>query len=91
MTGLDPHFAALTAPGAPFEIGERDGLRQFLRMPGDLNAVIEGARSHGARTFIVEEADDGSNRRLSFDEVFALRDRLAALLSLLTGRPARAM
>ena len=23
MTGLDPHFAALTAPGAPFEIGEK--------------------------------------------------------------------
>jgi len=85
VTGLDPHFAALTAPGAPFEIGERDGLRQFLRMPGDLNAVIEGARSHGARTFIVEEADDGSNRRLSFDEVFALRDRLAALLQIRRG------
>ncbi len=85
MIGLDPHFAALTAPGAPFEIGEREGLRQFLRMPCDLNAMIEGARIHGGRTFIVEEADDGSNRRLSFDEVFALRDRLAALLQIRRG------
>ena len=85
MTGPDPHFAALTAPGAPFEIGERDGLRQFLRVPGDLNAMIEGARIHGGRTFIVEEADDGSNRRLSFDEVFALRDQLAALLQIRRG------
>jgi len=85
MSGLDPHFAALTAPGAPFEIGERDGLRQFLHVPGDLNTMIEGARVHGAKTFIVEEADDGSDRRLSFDEVFALRDRLVPLLQIHRG------
>lgn len=85
MTGLDPHFAALTAPGAPFEIGERDGLRQFLRAPVDLNAMIETARVHGAKTFIVEEADDGTDRRLSFDEVFALRDRLVPLLQIHRG------
>lgn len=85
MTGLDPHFAALTAPGAPFEIGERDGLRQFLHAPGDLNAMIETARAHGPKTFIVEEADDGSDRRLSFDEVFALRDRLVPLLQIHRG------
>lgn len=85
MTGLDPHFAALTAPGAPFEIGERNGLRQFLRAPTDLNAMIETARVHGSRTFIVEEADDGTDRRLSFDEVFALRDRLVPLLQIHRG------
>lgn len=85
MTGLDPHFAALTAPGAPFEIGERDGLRQFLRAPVDLNAMIETARVHGAKAFIVEEADDGTDRRLSFDEVFALRDRLVPLLQIHRG------
>ncbi len=85
MTGPDPHFARLTAPGAPFEIGERDGLRQFLRAPTDLNAMIETARVHGSKTFIVEEADDGSDRRLSFDEVFALRDRLTPLLQIRRG------
>jgi len=85
MTGPDPHFTALTAPGAPFEIGERDGLRQFLRAPGDLNAMIESARVHGSRTFIVEEADDGSDRRLTYDEVFALRDRLVPLLQIHRG------
>ena len=85
MTGLDPHFAALTAPGAPFEIGEKGGLRQFLRAPSDLNAMIEAARAHGPKTFIVEEADDGTDRRLSFDEVFALRDRLVPLLQIHRG------
>ncbi|MDE2406210.1 MAG: AMP-binding protein, partial [Sphingomonadales bacterium] len=85
MTALDPHFVALTAPGAPFEIGERDGLRQFLRVPGDLDAMIETARAHGSKTFLVEEADDGSDRRLSYDEVFALRDRLVPLLQIHRG------
>ena len=85
MTGLDPHFLALTAPGAPFEIGEVDGLRQFLRAPADLNAMIETARRHGDKTFIVEEADDGSHRRLTFAEVFALRDRLVPLLQIHRG------
>ena len=41
MSGGDPHFLALTAPGAPFEIGERGGQRQFLHAPGDLNTMIE--------------------------------------------------
>ena len=85
MTGLDPHFVALTAPGAPFEIGEKDGLRQFLPVPTDLNAMIEAARAHGSKTFIVEEADDGTDRRLSFEEVFALRDRLVPLLQIHRG------
>ena len=85
MTELDPHFVALTAPGAPFEIGERDGQRQFLRMPADLNAMIETARVHGPKTFIVEEADDGTDRRLTYDEVFALRDRLVPLMQIHRG------
>lgn len=85
MSGLDPHFLALTAPDAAFAIGERDGLRQFLRAPGNLNAMIESARRHGDRTFIVEEADDGTIRRLTFDEVFALRDRLVPLLQIHAG------
>jgi len=85
MTGLDPHFVALTAPGAPFEIGERDGLRQFMAAPPDLNTMIERARVYAGKTFIVEEADDGSERRLTFDEVFALRDRLVPLLQIHRG------
>ena len=85
MTELDPHFVALTGPGASFEIGERGGVRQFLRAPGDLNAMIDTARTHGGKTFIIEEADDGTDRRLSFDEVFALRDRLVPLLQIHRG------
>lgn len=78
-------MTALTAPGAPFEIGERNGLRQFVNAPGDLNAMIERARAFGDKTFIVEEADDGSERRLSFEDVFALRDKLVPLLKIHRG------
>lgn len=80
MTAVDPIFAALTAPGTPFEIGENGGMRQFLRAPADLNSLIESARRHGAATFIVE-----GERRLSFDQVFALRDALAAVLDIAPG------
>ena len=82
MSGLDPAFVALTAPDAPFAIGERDGMRQFLNAPADLNTMIEAARAHGRKTFIIEEADDGTDRRLTFDEVFAMRDRLVPLLQI---------
>lgn len=85
MTGLDPHFVALTAPDAAFAVGERDGLRQFLHAPADLNTMIEAARAFGDRTFIVEEADDGTDRHLSYAEVFALRDRLVPLLRIHRG------
>ena len=85
VTAPDPVFAALTAPGAPFAIGERDGLRQFLNAPGDLNTMIEGARVHGSKTFIVEEADDGTQRRLTFDQLFAWRDQLVPLLHIARG------
>ncbi len=86
MSSVDPHFAALTAPGAPFEIGERDGFRQFLQAPSDLNTMIETARAHGDKTFIVEEADDGSERRLSFEQVFTLRDQLVPRLNIQRGQ-----
>ncbi|MEY4160609.1 MAG: hypothetical protein RLZZ136_1230 [Pseudomonadota bacterium] len=85
MTDLDPHFLALTAAGAPFAIGEHDGMRQFLRAPRDLDTMIEQARVHGSKTFIVEEADDGAHRSLTFDEVFALRDQLVPLLQIHRG------
>ncbi len=80
MAAADPIFAALTAPGTPFEIGERGGMRQFVRAPGDLNSLIESARRHGSATFIVED-----DRRLSYDETFARRDALAALLAIARG------
>ena len=69
MTQIDPIFAAVTAPGTPFEIGERDGMRCFFNAPPDLNMLIESARAHGEKTFIVDGA-----RRLSFAETFTLRD-----------------
>lgn len=85
MSGLDPAFVALTSPDAPFAIGELGGMRQFLHAPADLNTMIETARAHGSKTFIIEEADDGTDRRLTYDEVFALRDRLVPLLGIERG------
>jgi acyl-CoA synthetase (AMP-forming)/AMP-acid ligase II len=77
MSAVDPVFAAITAPGTPFEIGERDGHRRFVNAPADLNLLIDVARRHGDKTFIVE-----GNRRLSFEQVFSWRDRLVPLLGI---------
>lgn len=80
MTLIDPVFAAVTAVGTPFEIGERDGLRRFVAAPPDLNMLIDAAKRHGQKTFIVE-----GERRLSFDDVFVLRDALVAQLGIKPG------
>jgi long-chain acyl-CoA synthetase len=80
MSTSDPIFAAITAPGSPFEIGERGGMRVFVNAPPDLNMLIEAARRHGEKTCIVEGA-----RRLSFGEVFALRDALVPELGIARG------
>lgn len=80
MSGVDPAFAAVTAPGTPFEIGARDGMRQFVNAPPDLNVLIEAARKHGDKTFIVE-----GDRRLTFEQVFALRDALVPALAIARG------
>jgi len=80
MSIVDPVFAKVTAPGSPFEIGERDGLRQFVSAPADLNALIDAARRHGDKTFIVED-----DRRLTFEQVFQWRDRLVPLLGIQRG------
>jgi long-chain acyl-CoA synthetase len=80
LTATDPIFAAITAPGSPFEIDERDGMRVFVNAPPDLNMLIESARRHGRATCIVE-----GDRRLSFDDVFALRDALVPELGIARG------
>lgn len=80
MTRSDPIFDSLTAPGTPFEIGERDGMRQFANAPADLNLLIESARRHGDKTFLVE-----GERRVTFGELFSLRDALVAELAIERG------
>lgn len=80
MSVVDPVFARITAPGQPFEIAERDGLRQFVNLPADLSQLIDGARRHGDKTFIVE-----GDRRLTFEQVFQWRDRLIPLLGISHG------
>jgi long-chain acyl-CoA synthetase len=80
MTRSDPIFDAVTGPGSPFEIGEQNGMRVFVNAPSSLSVLIEAARVHGDKTFIVE-----GERRLTYDDVFALRDALAARLAIAPG------
>lgn len=80
MSNIDPVFAAVTAPGSPFEIGERDRVRRFVNAPPDLNMLIDAAKRHGDKIFIVE-----GERRLSFDDVFRLRDALVPMLGIARG------
>ena len=77
---IDPILAELTAPGQPFAVAERGGLRQFVNMPADLNALIDSARRHGDKTFLVE-----GERRLTFEQVFAWRDSLVPRLAVHRG------
>ena len=80
MTQIDPVFAALTKPGTSFEIGERDGMRQFINAPPDINILVEAARRHGSKIFAVE-----GDRRVTFEQLFVLRDALVARLEIKRG------
>ena len=74
--------AALTAPGAPFEMEERNigGLatRVWKNAPPSLRAVLEASRAHGDLTFLVYE-----DERLTFAEHYR---RCAALARALRER-----
>jgi acyl-CoA synthetase (AMP-forming)/AMP-acid ligase II len=85
MTLIDPVFAAVTAPGTPFELTERDCLLQFANAAPDLALMIESARRHGDKTFLVDHSPDGAERRLTFEQVFAWRDALAPMLGIRRG------
>jgi acyl-CoA synthetase (AMP-forming)/AMP-acid ligase II len=85
MSKVDPVFAEVTGPGTPFEIGEQDGVRHFLRAPSDLNQFVESARRFGDATCVVDFDDNQCERRLSFYQVFAWRDRMAAHLDIRRG------
>lgn len=80
MTSSDLIFDKVTGPGSPFEIGERDGMRQFVNAPSDLNQMIERTRAFGDRPMIVE-----GDLRLSYADVFTRRDALAAALGIEKG------
>jgi long-chain acyl-CoA synthetase len=74
--------AALTAPGAPFEIEERviRGIRTrvWKNAPPSLRAVFEGSAAHGNLPFLVYE-----DARLTFAEHYR---RVAALAQLFVNR-----
>ncbi|MFJ4376110.1 class I adenylate-forming enzyme family protein [Pseudomonas japonica] len=67
----------LTAAGAPFEVvtPEPGGPRQFRHAPQTLQEVIESARVHAGREFLVWQ-----EQRLSFSDFFDQVDRLAGQL-----------
>ena len=70
----------LTGPGKPFSIVETkiDGHshKVFERTPPSLRAVFDNARSYGDKVFLVYE-----NERLTFADVMARADALAAALA----------
>ena len=76
----DPILTELTKPGSPFAIGEVAGMRRFVNAPSSLDALIESGRQFGSATFLVE-----GDARLTFDEVFARRDALVAILPIGAG------
>ncbi|HMT48344.1 MAG TPA: class I adenylate-forming enzyme family protein [Novosphingobium sp.] len=85
MTQIDPVFAAVTAPSTPFELTERDGLLQFAQAAPDLALMIDSARRHGDKTFLVDFSSEGAERRLTFEQVFAWRDQLVPMLHIRRG------
>jgi acyl-CoA synthetase (AMP-forming)/AMP-acid ligase II len=80
---LNPAAPANSADA--FAIEERAGFRQFVRAPEDLNQLIESARRFGEMTSVVDFDDSRSERRLSFDQIFAWRDQLVPLLRIARG------
>lgn len=85
LTNAGTSADQLTAPGSPFEIGVVDGVRQFVAAPPDLNMLIESARRFGERTCVVDFGDDGTARRISFDQMFAWRDELVRRITIARG------
>ena len=85
MSQVDPLFAAVTAPGTPFELTEREGLLQFANAAPDLALMIDDARRHGDKTFLVDYSSEGTERRLTFEQVFAWRDQLVPMLRIRRG------
>ncbi len=75
----DDVVATLTAPGAPFEIGEvRIGdrtVRSFVHLPASLRAVVEGLDGFGDDVHLVY-----GDERLTFADVAARVRTMAALL-----------
>jgi long-chain acyl-CoA synthetase len=78
-TSWDDAIAALTAPGAPFEVVEADvggqRLKVFRRTPPSLRELFAISRTRGETTFLVYE-----DERWSFADVMARVDALGAAL-----------
>ncbi|QHG65586.1 class I adenylate-forming enzyme family protein [Pseudomonas putida] len=71
-------WAQLIAPGSPFEVmaPAEGGPRHFRHAPRNLLQVIDAARVHGDKEFVVWQ-----QQRLSFAEYFDAVDRLAGQLA----------
>lgn len=82
----DTALARVTGAGSPFEIGVREGLRQFVSAPANLNQMIESARRYGTRTCVIDFDSAGVERRLNYDQFFAWRDQLVPILHIARGQ-----
>ncbi len=75
MSSGDPIVQSLMAPGAPFEVVTDESVRIFKHAPKTMSAIFDRARQFGATEFIVS-----GERRLTFDDFFALADGLSEWL-----------
>jgi acyl-CoA synthetase (AMP-forming)/AMP-acid ligase II len=69
----------LTAPGAPFEMSERDVngvmLRCYINAPANLREALDAGRAHGEKTAITYE-----DERYTFSDFFSAADRFSHYL-----------
>ena len=92
MSVAEAH-AALTGPGAPFEIDEVEirGIRTRIwkNAPVSLRAVFEATRAHGDHTYLVYQDDRWSYAR-HYGAVTALAHALVARFGIAKGWRGRA-
>jgi acyl-CoA synthetase (AMP-forming)/AMP-acid ligase II len=75
MQEFNTAMAQLTAPGAPYELGELSGQRFYTQAPANLVEAFSAARQHGDKEFLVYEGE-----RRSFNDLMNEADALGAAL-----------
>ncbi|MDX1735882.1 MAG: class I adenylate-forming enzyme family protein, partial [Halioglobus sp.] len=76
MQEFQEAMAQLTAPGAPFELGDApDGMRVYVNAPATLPEALAAARDHGDREFLVYEGE-----RRSFNQLLDEAEAIGAAL-----------
>lgn len=76
MQEFQAAMAQLTAPGAPYELGDdENGGRYYVNAPVLLHEALAAGRDHGDREFLIYEGE-----RRSFNQLFDEADTIGAAL-----------